>query len=75
MRSPFLFTFPLIVQFGDGAPTAHADPHSCACAVIGTVTAPSITVLQLRWRQSQGAINAPLHRPRLASRACSSSTV
>jgi hypothetical protein len=46
--------FPLIVQFGEGAPSVAEGPNSNACALIGTCKAPRITVLLFLWRQSHG---------------------
>jgi hypothetical protein len=43
-------------------------------ASIGTERGPKITVPLLRWRQSHGAMNAPLHKPCCAFRAWASSS-
>src|SRR5262249_26698520 len=42
----------------DGAPSVAERGNKIDCALIGTLNAPRITVLLLRLRQSQGAMNA-----------------
>jgi len=62
------FRLPLIAQLGSGGWAVAVSESNLLCALTGTVTAPRTVVVALRWRQSHGAIKAPLQRPRLCSR-------
>ena len=58
----------------DGPPTL--PPFMLAdgvAAFTGTLAAPSTTVVTFRWRQSHGALKAPIQMPAWASRATTSS--
>jgi hypothetical protein len=71
---PLRLTLPLMRQSADGASDADAGCSKRFWASSGTERGPKITVPLLRWRQSHGAMNAPLHKPCCAFRAWASSS-